>query len=179
MAIKDTLSREKIIIITAVIIIGGALLYNLAIEPLVSGWVKTQKEISSKETGLIKNIILLKRYEGLGDKYRDEPLFSSGTGKSEEEEIAQALSEIENISKKSSCPILNIMPREPNKKGNYEEISFEVMTEGGIDGILGFLYEIETSKMAFGVNRFIITSKTGPSGGVKATILISKLLILT
>ena len=106
-------------------------------------------------------------------KYRD----FIEVGKNEEEEFASALGELEDLSQKSSCRIVNVKPRASKRLGNYREISFEVTTEGNINELSRFIYEVETSERYLRIRRFTMVSKSGQAGSLKATFLISKIII--
>ncbi len=168
-------NREKILLSITISFVITALFYNLIVEPLISRWRAFNGQIESKKALLNKNKRLLAAYKILEEEYIKYPVVLGG--KNEEEEIARALGEIENVSKKSSCYIVNLKPRASKKIGNYKEISFDVTTEGSIDEFTRFMYEVETSKKMLRIRRFTITSKTGPSAKLKCVFLISKIIL--
>ncbi|MFC1624073.1 hypothetical protein ACFL28_01960 [Candidatus Omnitrophota bacterium] len=176
MRIKNLAKREKGILLLTIALGAGALFYNLIIEPVIVRWRTLDEEIHSRSALLAKDARLLKAYSSLEEKYAkyNDVLESN---QDEEEPLTNALGEIESISKKSSCRIVNIKSRASKELDGYREMSFDVIAEGNIDEFLRFLYEIETSKETLRIRRFTITSKSDRSGKLKGIFLISKIII--
>ena len=164
--------RERILVTASLVLAAIAIGYNVVIEPLMRNWKRLNSQIDAKATVLVKDMRLLRMYKRLEtehSKYRD---FITTT-KKEEELLAHVLSEIENISKKTSCYIANVKPRTTKKVGNYKEISFIVTAEAAVDKLAKFLYAVETSKELLRVRHFAITPKSGRQGTLKSTFHIS------
>ena len=175
MFIWNLAKREKVLLSICIILATIAIAYSLAIEPVIVHWKTLNNQIESKAILLIRNTKLLNMYKTLKEEYVQYRDFIK-VSENEERELAKALGEMENISKKSSCYIANVKPRTSKKLGSYKEISFEVTAEGSINELSRFMYEIETSKEYLRIRRFIITSKSGPARRLKGTFLISKIL---
>ena len=176
MAIQNLSKREKTILIIAAICAVIALSFNFFIEPLVVKWKVLNDTMLSKEKLLKGNMLLLQRYDDLEREYSKYPKLIKREA-AEEKEVQAVLSEIEKISKKSSCYILNIKPRATRQISQYKEISFEVTVEGDMPQSLKFMYGIETSETLLKIKRFIIASTSGSTGTLKSTFIISKLLL--
>lgn len=175
MAKSNISKREKTLLFISVGVAAAAVFYNVIVEPLVIKWKTVNGQIEAKIILLSKNKGLLSRYKTLEEEYINYPVLLK-SGRNEEEELAGALGEIEGISKKTACFIINIKPKASKKFGNYKEISFDVTTEGSIDEISRFMYEIETSEKILRIRQFTITSKSGTSKNLKASFLISKIM---
>ena len=154
----------------------GATAYGLIIDPIMERWQALNKQIGSKISILNKNVRLLGMYRALEEEYSKFRGFIK-EGKNEEEELARALAEIENISQQSKSRIVNVKPRASRPMGNYKEISFEVTVEGDIQELARFLYEIEASPERLRIRNYLITPKIGSPNQLKASLLITKILL--
>ena len=176
MFINNLSGREKNLLFGAITIALLALGYTMILEPFILHWKTLNDRIDAKLTTLIKDTRLLNMYKTLEAEYVKYRDFLE-VGKNEEEEFASALSEIESVSGKSACHIVNVKPRSSKILGNYKEISYEVTAEGSIHELSRFAFEIETSDKYLRIRRFTIASKTGSSGILRGTFLISKIIV--
>jgi len=174
MFVKNLSAKERILLVVCIVLAAMALTYNLVIEPLIVSWAALDEKIDAKSSLLKKNVRLL----GMAKMLESEHLKYEGfieTGENEERELRKTLAEIENLSKKSNCRIVNVKPFASKTIGNYKEISFEVTAEGSIDELSRFLYEIEASGAYLRVKRFTLMSKHA-SEGLRGTFLIARII---
>jgi Tfp pilus assembly protein PilO len=93
---------------------------------------------------------------------------------SEEEEIAGMLSEIENLSKKSSVYLTDIKPRPSRQTDFYKEYIVEVEAESGMESLVDFLHQLSSSPQLLRAEKLRIGLKDKNSSAVKASLLITK-----
>lgn len=168
--------RERRLLSACIILATGAILYGAVIEPITANWKTMNTRSKAKAAQLGKDAQLLKMYETIKSEYDKYREFIE-IGKNEEEELTTALAEIENVAKQTDCRIANVKPRATRKRGNYKEISVVITAEGNIEKLAHFLHSIETSRKLLRIRHFSIIPKAGSSGELKATFLISKIIV--
>lgn len=174
MAKMNWLVKEKttVLMLTAWTIL---LLCFFAMGPVLVGWSPLDREIALKKAVLLKDQELLEKYKALGG-----PGSLGKTGlsaaKTEEEELAQGLSEIESISKQSSFRILSLKPRTAKTVGVHKELLFDLTGEGTLQAFSMFVYGAETSPVMFTVRSFSVSPESGQSEKLKASILLVRFL---
>jgi Tfp pilus assembly protein PilO len=173
---KNLAKREKTLLVTCIVLAGLAVLYSMVIEPLTASWKMLNSKIDGKITELAKNARLLKMYGAIEAEHKRYSEFIK-IGKNEEEELARALALVEKLAQDAGSRIANVKPRATRKRGNYREISFVVTTEGAIEKLAKFLHSIEASKELLSVKHFTLTPRSGSKGNLKATFLISKIIV--
>ncbi|MBL7156748.1 MAG: hypothetical protein ISS92_01155 [Candidatus Omnitrophica bacterium] len=176
MFIRNLGKNERTLLAICITLATVAILYSLIIEPVLRRWKTLNAQLVSKIVQLNKNTKLLNMYQSLEEEYAKYHGVIE-ISKNEEEEQAKALREIENVSKKSACHIVNIRPRASRKLGNYKEILFEITTGGSLDELSRFLYEIEASTEHLRVRQFTITSRLSSSHRLKGIFLIGKIIL--
>jgi Tfp pilus assembly protein PilO len=176
MAILNLNKREKVLAGFCIAVVGLAIVYNLVVEPLARRWEGLGEEISARKASLIKKTRLANEYEALETEYVGFRDFIE-TSSNEEEAGINIIGEIENISKKSACRIINAKPRSSKKLGNYKEISVEVTAKGTTDELTRFLYGVEASPEYLTVKQFTIKKRRSGRGSVlSAEFLITKII---
>ena len=175
--IRNLSGKERTLVYIAMMLGAVAVIYNMAISPIITHRRALGQEVRAKTTVLKRNVKLLGMYKPLEEKYiKYDDLIEISA--SEEEELSEALSVIENLSKKDSCYIANIKPLAAKKVGNYKEISFDVTVEGNIDNFARFLYDLETSRENLRVRHFTITPISGVSADLRIALRVSKIIII-
>ena len=169
--------REKTLVVICVAAILVAVIYGFILEPIVNRWSGFDGKIRSKKAMLVKNTKLIRNYKALEAEYETYRDYIK-TGRNEEEELAKALAEVDSISKKASCDIINVKPRTPKDLGSYKEIFFEVTTAGSVPELAKFLHGVESSTETLRVKHFTISAKSNTPNKLKGVFLISKIVIM-
>lgn len=177
MFIRNLSTRERYIALATFLIILVALTYNFIIEPVSRRWVHLDNEIASKINTLKKDSKLLSMYKTLESDYAKVSQYVKSQ-KREEEELTAILTEIETVSRNSSCLIVSIKPIGTKNFPSYKEVLIDATAEANINQFSKFLYEMENSKnMILKVKRFTLSSKSGQQDTLRGAFLISKILI--
>ncbi len=174
---KYSLSKkEKKLALITLIVASAAIIYDFGLEPFFGRWQKLDKEVRSKTIILKQNQKLLRAYDGLEEEYKG---YYKHIGASKPSEgYTQTLREVENLSKKTACRILNIKPFVSRDKGGYKEILFDITAEGVIDNFSGFLYELEKLKSPLRVESFTLVPKSHTQGELKGTLRVKRIVFL-
>lgn len=158
-------------------LIAGALVYLFLIAPLLSGWIGMHDQVAAKTGILEKDIRILAGQAALKAEYAKLSKYAKSGG-SDEQAISDTLSYIENISRNDSCFIVNIKPVGITKTGPYKEILVDVTAEAQPAQFSKFIYDIENPRdVLLDIKRFTLSARSGPSGGLKGTLFISKILL--
>ena len=165
--------EKKLAAITAILGVFAAV-YGLLIEPLAGRWKNINEQIEVNTVLLMRNSRLIKMQDSLQEEYvqcRDFMAVDRG-----EEELAGTLGKIEEISRKSSCRIVNIKPFAARDRDNYRIAVFDITAEGRISDFSRFLYEMERSRPPLRVKQFIVSPKTGSPGTLKGVFRVKKIV---
>lgn len=177
MNIKKLSKREHVVLSAAAVLLTAWVIYGLIVEPFAGKWKRMDSAVKAKTISIIKSSDILARYEEAEKKYPAHPALLAEKSGTEEEEVAGILGEVESISKNSACNILNIKPRQSKKIGDYKELSCDISAEGDMNTFTRFIYGVENSAGLLKVKSFSITSKSASSGVLKATFIISKVIL--
>ena len=177
MKLKNFSGREHLLLALTIFVAVAVVVYGLIIEPLIIYGARLNNQIESKTRRLIEYRRLLSVGGALTEEHAKFPAFITAE-KSEEEALSKVLVEMERVSQKSGCYIVNVKPHSANEVGNYKRISFDIIAEGAISDFSRFLYEIETSPDMLRVRHFTLATKPGSPGKLKGTFLITKIIAL-
>ena len=177
MFIKNLSKREKRIAVVTLVVVVVTFAYGFIIEPISKRWFELEREITQKTQILEKDSRILSMRKKIASDYASYAAYAKST-KKEEEEMAQILTEIESISRRSSCHIVNVNPQGVKNIGPYKEALVDVTTESDISQFANFLYSVEASKdMILKVKRFTLSSKSSQEGILRGSLLIAKVLL--
>ena len=177
MIIKNMSKREKRIALVTVIFVTVMVLYGLIVDPVIKQWQILNDEIMSKTAALKHDITMLGSRKSIEANYSKFSKYVK-SDKSEEETIADVLTYLENLSRSDSCLILNIKPIGTKDFGAYKELIVDLSADASVNQFMKFIYDIETSKnMILKIRHLSLTSKSGQTGALRGTFLISKVII--
>ena len=177
MFINNFNKRERYLALATVSIVSIALVYLFIIDPIIARWRNLNGQIRSKVNMLEKESRLAANKKTIGNEYAKLSEHGKPT-KSKDQEVAQALTFIEGVSKNDACFIINIKPVDIRDAVSYKEILVDVTIEASMAQLSKFLYDIENPREnLIDIKRFSIGSKYGQTGALKGTFLISKALL--
>lgn len=165
--------RERILTLATIGITLIVLSYVFIIEPLINAYSRLNRHIRTNNTKLVKGYSLLKRADNIKDeyiKYRNQV----NDIPSDEEEVAFILKVIESIATKNDIHITNIRPQPPRDRGSYQELVFELTAESGIDRLMKFIYDTQTSNNLLRVKRLTLSSSTRGKAALKSIMEITR-----
>lgn len=169
--------RERYLMAAAASICVIAVLYVFIIEPVAARWKNLNNQIRSKIDMLKKDFKLAANQKTIESEY--VKLSKRGSpARSKDQEVSDTLAFIENVSKNDSCFIINIKPVDMIDSGSHKEILIDVTAEASVGQLSKFLYDIENPREnLINVKRFNVMSKSGQTGILRGTFLISKVLL--
>ncbi|MBI3617629.1 MAG: type 4a pilus biogenesis protein PilO [Candidatus Omnitrophica bacterium] len=176
--IWDKLSKkEKIGLSAALAFLALAFLDRLLISPVRTKFnaLNQQIRISEKQLGGDMRNINQKKF--IGEEYEQYLPYIRRSG-SDEEEVAKILGEIEALARKSSVYLVDMKPRKPREVEFYKEYTVEIEAEGGMESLMSFIYQLNTSSQLLRVETLRLNLTKGDSNVLSASMLITKVLIL-
>jgi glutamate synthase domain-containing protein 1 len=177
MFINNFSKRERRLALATLSVVSIAVIYILIVKPVMTSWKSFNNEIRSKLTMIEKDFKILANQKTIEAEYNKLSKYAK-SGKSDEEAIADTLTNIENISRNNSCLIVNIKPVGITKAPSSKEILIEVNAEANIEQFAKFLYDIENPRdVLMNIKRFTISSKSTQTGVLKGVFLISKVIL--
>ena len=173
--IKVLTKRERIILYATIGIIIFTVVFNFLLAPILTKNDILNKEINITRIKLNKYLRLLSQRAYIQNKYNK---FSSTFKIPEQggDTLVAALSELETLAKNANIRILDIRPQASKTSDIYKENLIEARTEGGMEGYLKFIYDIENSLSLLRIKRFQLNAKPGASG-LEGSFSISQLSI--
>ncbi|MBU0634428.1 MAG: type 4a pilus biogenesis protein PilO [Candidatus Omnitrophica bacterium] len=174
---KKFSKREKIALSLAVLIVIITFLDRLILNPIINKMKSLKVEVGMLEGEINKNIRILsqrERVERTEKKYAPYAVQAS----SDEEETANLLKLIENMSQQTSVYIMDLKPAGVTKEAAVKKFMVNIGCEGEMEEILSFMYEIEDADQLLSIGAFTINPKARQSSVVRCQLLIYKVVVL-
>lgn len=174
--------RERYIAYVAAVALILVFFNKIVLGPVIGKSNELNREIVIQEKKLEKSLGILVHDDAINTNYEKYTQNLKQT-RSDEEEIAELLSEIEKIAKKTAVFLADIKPLPVSKIGFYKEYVVEAEVESEINHLVDFIYQLEKSPRLLRVGKFHLTPKKGETKKEEAFLLkvqmsISEILIL-
>ncbi|MBP7216462.1 MAG: type 4a pilus biogenesis protein PilO [Candidatus Omnitrophica bacterium] len=173
---KTFSSREKTIFFITIVVFLFAILFNIALVPILNYNEELNKSIMITRAKLERYAQLLGQKDSIKNKYSQ---FSSQLNLSEKKEdrLIEVLSELEKLAKGAGVRIVDIRPEGSFREAHsYKELLIDVKTEGSIPDFTKFMYNLENSLSLLKIKKFKISSKPHAQT-VEGTFSVSQLTI--
>ena len=169
--------RERYLALATITVVSLVAVYALLFEPIASRWRSLNNQIMAKVNMLSKDSRILASRQAIEEEYSKLAKRTKASA-SQDQQIADTLSYIEGISKNDSCMINNIKPIDVKTTDSYKEVLIEVNTEGSMQNLSKFMYDIENPRdNLINVKRFTVTPKSGPAGPLKGSFVVGRTLL--
>ena len=165
--------KEKTGLFIAAAFVFFSILDRAVIAPINNGIKEVSHKIEANEKRLKEQLRYLNQKDTISREYQG---YANAVEKklSEEEETAKMLSEIEDLSKKSSVYLIDIKPRPSRQTDFYKEYMVEIEVESGMESLMNFLHQLNASPQLLRAEKLRISLKEKDSSAVKASLLITK-----
>lgn len=172
---KILTKREKIILYLTLGIITLSLGFNFIITPILMRNENLSKEINLSQVRIKKYHHLLNKKDYLQSEYNKLGAVPRVSGQPEDE-VVNALSELENLAKKAEIRIIDLRPQGVSRTTPaYKEVAIDLRTEGMMKGYINFIYHLENSPSLLRIKRFQLNSKPNSPAldGIFSIVLLS------
>ncbi len=169
---KNLSKKEKIGLGIVVIIFLFVVTEKIIIAPITHAF----KSVDNKIAGSYQQ---LNRYEEsmkLEGVIKKEYLTYNSSFKnkgSDEENLSFMLNQIESIARQSDILLLDVKPQPPKKNDFYKEYLVEVSLQSKIEGIIKFIYNLNSDPGVFRVEKIKLNT-LDKSNNIKCILLITK-----
>lgn len=166
--------RERAILYLVLILVIVSLIYNFIFEPLINKRQLLNQEILKKQVNLKKYLALLSQKEEIKQEFAQ---FSKNlkAKASEEQEMAEILSQIEDLSRHSTVHISQIKPQGFKNFKTYKEFLVEIKAEAKIENLSQFIYNLQSPPQLLRTKKLLLNTKSTAPDILEATILIAKI----
>lgn len=164
--------RERGFVVLTSTVVGLALGYQFLLEPFVSRFNELRNTLQTQTLQLEKNRRLIAEREKTQKRLA---MVVSGLKMkgSEEEEIADFLSRVEQMAGQAALPLKGLRPRPATSLGPYRVFAVEVSAEGQMEQVTRFLEELQKSAQIVRVDRMQLAVKGGSSDLLEASLTLS------
>jgi NhaP-type Na+/H+ or K+/H+ antiporter len=151
--------RESIILFITIGVVGFSILFNTTLVPVLQKNELLDKKIALSKRKLMSYRRLLSQKEKITNEYSRFFSGAPGQGKQGDASVAE-LYVLENLAKEEKIRIVEIRPRGGAEEGIAEKKPlFFMRTEGGLDGYVKFIYELENPLSLIRIKSFQLTAK--------------------
>jgi len=169
--------KDKLLFYAAVIIVSLLLFDWLVIRTffgLISG---LDKQIQEKEAQIKTDLKILAQKQRIEIQRANYGSYL-GMGKTDNEEFTVILKEVETLANKAGINLVDMKPGGVKESGSSKKYQITLNCEGSMEKIVEFMYEIETAKKLFTVEKYELTPKSKDTALVKCSMTISNLVLL-
>lgn len=169
--------REKLI---ASIVLGLAfffLIYSLILEPLLRKLSNINAQIVVQESKFKKNLKILSQEKKVASQYKQFAELMRLKA-SDEQEMAKLLSEIESVAQGINIRILDMKPQRIKNIDFYKNFSVALIIDGQLKDITQFLYSLQNLPHLIKVDKLHLEKESAFQPELKASLQVSKDLIL-
>lgn len=167
--------REKIILAVACAAICASIFYNFVFDPFIKKWLTIDTRIVAKQVKLQKDIKILSRQQYIKKEYQNYAPLTKGS-RSDDQHMADILSEIEGLGRKTNVYITVLKPQAIKETGLCKKFTAAVELDTTVKDLAAFFYEVGNSAKILKIDSAEIIAKPGQKDSIKAYLLISSIL---
>ena len=149
---------------------------RLVLHPIVTRLNDLDEEIVVKEHQLRRNLREVAARQVVGKAYARHAAYAR-TARSDEQEMARLLNEIEGLATSSGLSVVNMKPRPAGKLDVRKEYPVELEVETDMARLVRFLHGLHASTYLLRVKQMRLVPKGGRSTQVSAYLLISETVL--
>ena len=169
--------KEKIGLVAAAIVVALVIIDRLVISPIGNRVRRLNQEIKFSETKLSRDLRNINNKDLIEREYNKYKNYVKKTSASDEEDVANVLGEIEALARSSGVSLVDIKPQAPKQTDLYKEYAVEVEVEGGMEQVITFLHNLNSSTHLLRTLKLRIGLKERESSVIKASLLVTKISI--
>ncbi|MFC1646234.1 type 4a pilus biogenesis protein PilO [Candidatus Omnitrophota bacterium] len=177
MDLKSSISkRERTIFSITILVISLSIIYSFILEPLYKEYTELNQEINTRHVQLAKNIRLLREKDIVRQEFKKYS-HRLKVERSDEEEMATVLTEIEKIGNSTGIYLSDVKPQKIKDMDFYKVMIVEIRFQGAMQTLSKFIYELQNSALLLKASRLQINSKGAGQQLIEGVIQISRISI--
>ncbi len=169
--------KEKQVFYIAAIFVSLAFIGRVAVAPILGRAKEFNKKIVTQTSFTGKNLRVLEYKNKIHAEGKAYSEYFVKMDLTQDEFIADFLSEVETLAKASGGALVNINPVTVEENNEYQVFNITVEYAGTKRDLLDFVYSIEDSKKLIRVSAFDISVKNRDKYKVKCTLKVIKLIV--
>jgi hypothetical protein len=176
-AVSHFSKKDKLLLYAAVIIV-SLLLFDWLVIRTFSGLIAgLDKQIQDKEARIKTDLKILSQKQRIEIQRANYGSYL-GLGTTDNEEFTLILKEVETLANKAGINLVDMKPGGVKEFGASKKYQITLNCEGPMEKIVEFMYEIETAKKLFTVEKYELTPKSKDTALVKCAMTISNLVLM-
>jgi hypothetical protein len=169
--------REKLVFYCTAGVVALVLLDRIIVGPIFSKIRLLDERIKIERELIRKNARIVAEKDRIAHAVQAVSAYSR-TAKTQEEEIAFLLGEVEKLARKASLYIGDMKPMGVQEDAVSRKYSVDLNCEAQMDQVVNFMYDIENAPMLFLVESFNVSPKSKDSSIAKVNMRISNVIFL-
>ncbi|MFH1220220.1 MAG: hypothetical protein V1694_07175 [Candidatus Eisenbacteria bacterium] len=169
-------NKERLLLGLTMALVGLALWCSYLLAPMIKEWKRVSNEVSLKELAYRKYALVASRQAAVQQRYRQAVTQLKARG-SDQEQMALFLKEIEALAR-DKVNITNIRPRSVTDLRTHKRFNVEIDCESTMEPLVRFIYEAERSRSMLRIERLRIQTKSGETGLLEVSMLLSRISVL-
>ena len=166
--------RERWLLGLALITAGLSVGYRFVIEPGVERWQALHQEIRAARVELERHRRMIARRDDVMTAYGQLGELARVEG-SDEEAMTLILQTIEGLARESGVRITDIKPQPVRTRSFYTEYGVELESEGTVQQLMKFIYELQLSSQMLRVDRMRLTTRSGAAPRLRGELLVRRI----
>jgi len=171
-----TTSREKKIAGFLVILLVGWGLYQYGYVAYIDNKNILDKKIQLAEHRLRKKSKLIQKAGRYEEQYK-KILSIYGQNGSDDEVMANILSEIETVANNIEIGLSDLKPNRVRKNESFNRFAVNLIVEGQVANIMLFVYTLQTEPYDFYVDEFQLRRKSARQDALRCEMTLSRILL--
>jgi len=134
-------NRQDFLVVVTIVVVALAVAVNFILPPILDWWSDRQKQISDLRDKVRDGTQMIRRETAIRSHWED--MRENSLPPSAPQAEQQFLKAIDGWSRDSGAAITSIMPQWKNDSTNYMTLDCRVETDGDINSLSKFIYDIE------------------------------------
>lgn len=176
-AISRLSKKDKLLLYVAIIIVSLLLFDWLVIRTFSGLTAGLDKQIQDKEAQIRTDLKILAQKQRIEIQRANYGSYL-GLGTTDNEEFTLILKEVETLANKAGINLVDMKPGGVKESGSSKKYQITLNCEGTMEKIAEFMYEVETAKKLFTVEKYEMTPKSKDTALVKCSMTISNLVLM-
>ncbi|MBI4430412.1 MAG: hypothetical protein HY587_01700 [Candidatus Omnitrophica bacterium] len=168
--------REKTILFAAMAAVAFWISDQYVMGPILKSFKGMDQEVKDLKVSIRRSVHLLSQKEKMMKEIEQISEFSHPSRSPEEETLA-LLKHIEELANKASVNLLYVKPAGSNPSETVQKYYMTLESEGQMQRLVQFFYEIESSKLLLRVEKYTLQPAETGSTVIKCSATISKAII--
>jgi len=146
-------------------------------DPLYKNWRQKLEQNQLQKRLLVEKLTVISRQNIIEKEYAEISKNLSSTG-SDAQEVSILENEITSLAKQTGVKVQRTKPRPIETRNETKQLLLELNCQGKMMQLADFIYRMQTSSHILRVEQMRLTMENDKRSTLRATLLVSKLLLL-